>query len=491
MEKLKRFLLLVFVAAIGGFMSLGAFYLMNNKTGTVKFGAPVNARATGYDIKTITVPTFDFADVSEAVTPTVVYIKTKIEEHNDGGQRSQRQVNPFDELFGNPFGGPIQRGPQEASGSGVIISDKGYIITNNHVVKDATEIEVVLNDKRAYKADVIGKDPNTDIALLKINAEGLTPVKFGNSDNVRVGEWVLAVGNPFNLTSTVTAGIVSAKGRSLGMPGRGVASIESFIQTDAAVNPGNSGGALVNSKGELVGINTAIASETGSYSGYSFAVPSNIATKVVNDLMEFGEVQRGFLGVGIKDVDNKLAEEKELKSTKGVYVDAITENGAAESAGIKKGDVILKVDGHDVNSVSTLQENIGRHKPGDEVNILLDRDGKEKEVNVILRNKDGKTGIVTSASKELKKMIGAEFETAPEADLKKLKVGNGIKIKSIEKGKFKDAGIPLGFIITSIDKNGVYSSNDIFRMLEGKKGGVMVEGYLPSGDHKYYVLEMN
>ena len=490
MEKLKRILLLVFVAAMGGAFSLGAYNFMNSNKGATMFGTPLNARTASYDIKTINVPTFDFADVSEAVTPTVVYIKVKINEKNTDGQEQQPR-NPLDELFGNQFGFKApEQGPQEASGSGVIISEKGYIITNNHVIKDASEIEVVLNDKRAYKADVIGADPNTDIALLKINADGLTPIKFGNSDNVRVGEWVLAVGNPFNLTSTVTAGIVSAKGRSLGMPGRGIASIESFIQTDAAVNPGNSGGALINTKGELVGINSAIASETGSYSGYSFAVPVNIANKVVNDLMQFGEVQRGFLGVNIKDVDYKLSQEKDLKSTKGVYVEALTDKGAAAAAGIKQGDVILKVDGHEVNSVSTLQENIGSHKPGDEVAITIDREGKTKDVTVILRNKDGKTGPVVSATEELHKMLGAEFETASDADMKKLKVGNGIKVKELGSGKLKEAGIPLGFTITSIDKNGVYSSNDVYRMLENKQGGVMVEGYLPNGDHKYFVLEM-
>jgi serine protease Do len=485
MEKIKRSFQLVMMAVFGGLVSLGAYRYAD--TGSIlKQDNVAIARPAGYDIKNITVPSFDFADVSEAVTPTVVYIKTKFtEKGTDGDGRQQR--SPFDDLFGNGFSMP--KGPQEASGSGVIISDKGYIVTNNHVVKDAEEIEVVLNDKRAFKADVIGKDPNTDVALLKINADGLTAVKFGNSDNVRVGEWVLAVGNPFNLTSTVTAGIVSAKGRSLNMMGRGTA-IESFIQTDAAINPGNSGGALINTKGELVGINTAIASETGSYAGYSFAVPVNIVDKVVKDLMEFGEVQRGFLGVGIQDVDNKLAEDKDLKSTKGVYVNTLTDNGAAEVAGIKKGDVILKIDGHDVNSVPALQENIGRHKPGDEVGVLVNRDGKEKEVNVILRNKDGKTGTVTSATKELKKLLGAQFETPTESEMKKLKIANGVKVKSIEKGKFKDSNIPEGFIIIAIDKSGIYSSNDIYHSFQDKKGGVMVEGYLPGGEHKYYVLEM-
>lgn len=487
MEKVKRFMLLMFAAIFGGFISVGTYrYLDGNSNNALIGNSFANAKQAGYEFKNITIPTFDFAEVSSAATPTVVHIKVKtiVKEQ----QRSNRQINPFD-LFGEGFDFPIPRGPQEGSGSGVIISDKGYIVTNNHVVKDAGEIEVVLNDKRAFKADVVGTDPNTDIALIRIHAEGLQPVKIGNSDDVRVGEWVLAVGNPFNLTSTVTAGIVSAKGRSINLLGGGT-SIESFIQTDAAVNPGNSGGALINSKGELVGINTAIATQTGQYAGYSFAVPVNIVQKVVNDIQEFGEVQRGFIGVNIRDIDAKMAEEKGLKSITGVYVEALTENGAADAAGIKKGDVITKVDGHEVNSVPALQEQIGRHRPGDEVKVTVMRSGNEKEMDVVLRNKDGKVGTVVSATKELRKMLGADFETVSETEKSKLKIGNGIKVKSLEKGKLKDAGIPQGFIITGVDKNGVYSSNDIYRTLEGKKGGVLVEGYLPNGDHKYYVLEL-
>lgn len=487
MEKVRRFMLLMFAAIFGGFISVGTYrYLDGNGNAALVGNSYANPRAAAYEFKNITIPTFDFAEVSQAATPTVVHIKTKTEAKQE--KRSGRQITPFD-LFGEGFEFPIPRGPQEGSGSGVIISDKGYIVTNNHVVKGATEIEVVLNDKRAFKADVVGLDPNTDLALIKIHAEGLQPVRIGNSDDVRVGEWVLAVGNPFNLTSTVTAGIVSAKGRSINLLGGGT-SIESFIQTDAAVNPGNSGGALINSKGELVGINTAIATQTGAYSGYSFAVPVNIVKKVVNDIQEFGEVQRGFIGVNIRDVDAKLATEKGLKNINGVYVEALTDNGAADAAGIKRGDVITKVDGHEVNSVPALQEQIGRHRPGDEVKVTVMRNGDEKEMDVILRNKEGKVGTVVSASKELRKMLGAEFEIVNEAEKSKLKIGNGIKVKTLDKGKLKDAGIPQGFIITSVDKNGVYSSNDVFNTLEGKKGGVLVEGYMPNGDHKYYVLEL-
>jgi Do/DeqQ family serine protease len=420
--------------------------------------------------------------------PTVVHIKTTSNPKEAENNSSSRQSSPFD-FFGDGFDiGP--QGPQMASGSGVIISSDGYIVTNNHVVADADDIEVVLYDKRSFKADVIGKDPNTDMALLKIDASGLQPVKIGNSDNTRVGEWVLAVGNPFNLTSTVTAGIVSAKGRNIRLLGGGAA-IESFIQTDAAVNPGNSGGALINSKGELIGINTAIATQTGQYEGYSFAVPVNIMKKVVDDFREFGEVQRGFLGVQIQDVNAQVAEDKGLPKPEGVLVEDVTDGGAAESAGVKKGDVIIRVDGRDVNSVSELQETIGRRRPGDEVKLNILRNNSEKDLSVILRNKDNKTGAVTSGTKELKKDLGASFEGLNNDMMSKLKIKNGVKVGDIERGKFKDAGIPSGFIITSIDKSNIYSSNDVYRALDGKKGGILVEGYLPNGDKKYYVLEMS
>jgi Do/DeqQ family serine protease len=488
MEKLKKFSLLVFVAMLGGLISLGIFKYVDQKR-SFPYDNYSNARAAGYEFKNVTVPTFDFADVSEVVMPTVVHITTTMNPNgNASAQGPQR--NPFEDLFGDGFGFQMPpQGPQQASGSGVILSSDGYIVTNNHVVQDATEIEVVLYDKRSYKADVIGTDPNTDMALLKINATDLTPVKIGNSDEVRVGEWVLAVGNPFNLTSTVTAGIVSAKGRNIRLLGGGAA-IESFIQTDAAVNPGNSGGALINSKGELVGINTAIATHTGQYEGYSFAVPVNIMKKVVDDFKEFGVVQRGFLGVQIQDINSELAAEHGLDRPIGVLVEQLTENGAAEDAGIKKGDVITKVDGRVVNSVSELQEIVGRYRPGQEVKVDILRDKSEKELTVVLLNKDGKTGAVTSATGALKKSLGASFENIKDADRSKLKISNGVKVSSVDKGYFKEADIPAGFIITKVDKVSVYSASDIYKTLDGKKGGILVEGYLPSGDKKYYVLEL-
>lgn len=483
MEKLKKFALLVFVAMLGGLFSIAAARYFEQKQ-AFPYETYSNARAASYEFKNVTIPSFDFAEVSEVAMPTVVHITTTMNQ----GQASEQPRSPFD-LFGEDFGFQIPRGPQQASGSGVILSSDGYIVTNNHVIKGASEIEVVLYDKRSYKADVIGTDPNTDMALIKINAEGLSPVKIGNSDDVRVGEWVLAVGNPFNLTSTVTAGIVSAKGRNIRLLGGGTA-IESFIQTDAAVNPGNSGGALINSRGELVGINTAIATHSGQYEGYSFAVPVNIMKKVVDDFKEFGEVQRGFLGVQIQDMTSQLASEKGLDRPLGVLVEQLTEGGAAADAGIKRGDVITKVDGRIVNSVAELQEIVGRYRPGQEVKTTVLRDKSEKELTVVLRNKDGKLGTVTSANKELKKSIGASFENLKEADKSKLKIKNGVKISAIDKGYFKEAEVPVGFVITKVDKISVYSASDVYKALEGKKGGILLEGYLPNGDRKYYVLEL-
>ena len=484
MEKFKKLLLLLFVAILGGLVSVFSYRMFEGKSGYSSDGF-FNARKASYDIKNITAPTFDFADVSEAVTPTVVHIKTV---SNQKSTMNNQPADPFD-LFGQGFNMPPQ-GPQMASGSGVIISRDGYIVTNNHVVADADNIEVVLYDKRSFKAEIVGRDPNTDIALIKINADDLSAIKIGNSDKVRIGEWVLAVGNPFNLTSTVTAGIVSAKARNIQLLGGGT-SIESFIQTDAVVNPGNSGGALVNTKGELIGINSAIASHSGQYEGYSFAVPVSIMQKVVDDIMKFGEVQRGFIGVQIQDVNAEIAKEKGMDRPHGVLVQDVTDGGAAESAGIKKGDVITKVDVREINSSSELQEAVGRHHPGDAIKVTVLRNSKELEIPVKLRTKDNKLTAGTSSPNESKKELGASFENLGK-DLKaKLKVSNGVQVSSIDKGRIRNAGIPEGFVIISIDKIKIYSSSDVYKAIQGKKGGLMVEGYMPTGEKKYYVLDLD
>ena len=419
--------------------------------------------------------------------PAVVHVKTEY-----APQRNQLYYyDPF-HMWGweQPQQSPRT---QMGYGSGVIISGDGYIVTNNHVVKDADKVEVTLYDRRTYKAKVIGKDPSTDIAVLKIDEKNLPYLLYGNSDDVKVGEWVLAVGNPFNLTSTVTAGIVSAKGRNINAleedQSRGINPVESYIQTDAAVNPGNSGGALVNTNGELIGINSAIASNTGSYTGYSFAVPVNLAKKVVNDLLEFGKVQRAFLGVNIRDIDSKLIDEKKLGSdTKGIYVTGILPGGGADEEGVKEGDIILKVGEANVDNVPELQEQIANYRPGDKLAVMVKRDGEEKTFSVTLRSKSGDAMISKANKSEVLSMLGATFEPISASDMKRLGLDGGIKITSLEAGKLLSAGIKAGFIITSIDKKKVESLDDVKLALENKEGGVLIEGIYTNGMKAYYAF---
>ncbi len=385
---------------------------------------------------------------------------------------------------------------QQGSGSGVIISKDGYIVTNNHVVHGADKIDVILNDKRSYEAEIIGTDPQTDLALVKIKEKDLPILTYANSDQVKVGEWALAVGNPFNLTSTVTAGIISAKGRNINIlendPEKGMFPIESFIQTDAAVNPGNSGGALVNTNGELIGINSAIASQTGSYSGYSFAIPVNIVKKVVADLIEFGTVQRAFIGVSIRDIDAKFAEEKEIKNLNGVYVNGLTDGGAGEDAGVKVGDVIIKIENNPVRNVAELQEQIGKYRPGDKVNVVVIRNSKEMGLAVTLKNKDGNLGVIKKENRSATTLasLGASFETLSKEEMRKLGIQNGLKISRLENGKLAAAGIKPGFIITSIDKKKITDISDIENILQTKAGGVLIEGVYPNGIRAYYGFGM-
>jgi len=419
----------------------------------------------------------DLTYAAEKSVHTVVHIATQ--SYRGGGWSSG---NPFfDEFFGLP------RNPQPriatGFGSGVILSEDGYIVTNNHVVERAHKIKVILNDRREFDAELAGTDPSTDIALLKIDADDLPFISYGNSDDLMLGEWVLAVGNPFNLTSTVTAGIISARARNLGINADQY-SIESFIQTDAAVNPGNSGGALVNQQGLLVGINTAIASQTGSYAGYSFAVPVSIVEKVVEDLKEFGEVQRALLGVSISDVTATLAEEENIDKVEGVFIGGVTKNGAAKEAGIKKGDVIISVDGDRVNSAAELQEKVSRYRPGDDVKIVVKRDGNRKQFSVTLRNKHGDTQIL----RDNVTVLGARFETISEKDKRDLDIKYGIKIVELNSGKLKDAGLSKGFIITHVNKNPVFKINDFKREINNARGGILIEGIYPDGELAYFVF---
>lgn len=425
----------------------------------------------------------DLTYAAENSVHAVVHVKVTSKQ-----EAQQFHSNPFFEWFyGDRYQQQMPPQIRQGAGSGVILTEDGYIVTNNHVIDDADEIQVVLNDNRQYDAKLIGTDPTTDIALIKIEEDGLPYLKFGNSDALKLGEWVLAVGNPFNLTSTVTAGIVSAKSRNIGI-NRVEMGIEAFIQTDAAVNPGNSGGALVNMNGELVGINTAIASRTGSYTGYSFAVPATIVEKVVEDLKSYGQVQRALLGVVIQNVDAKLADENDLNKIEGVYIREVNDNSGAADAGIESGDVILSIDGIPVNSTAQLQEQVSRHSPGDVVKVLIKRDNKSKQFDVTLRNMHGDTEIIKANDN---KFLGAEFKELTENEKLQLRVSHGIKITDLGKGKLKDAGLKEGFIITDVNKEGVEAVTDLKRIINQAEGGVLIEGLYPNGEPAYFVFGKN
>ncbi len=425
----------------------------------------------------------DFTTAAEQTVNGVVHVKVTQQSQ----QQSYGGSDIFDFFFGPGFGRQQQRSePIQGAGSGVIISADGYIVTNNHVIENADNIEVVLNDKRDFKATLVGTDPTTDIALIKIDADGLTPLSFGNSDGVKIGEWVLAVGNPFNLTSTVTAGIVSAKGRHMGINTSNMA-IESFIQTDAAVNPGNSGGALVNTRGEVIGINTAIASPTGSFSGYSFAVPSNIAQKVAQDLMTYGEVQRALLGVSIGEIDAKTAESLGMKKPEGVLVAAVSDGGAAKGAGVKEKDVITKIDDEAVNSVAELQSRVAQHRPGDSIKLTIFRNGKTVECVATLRNVRGTTGVVKGADESL---LGAKLTPVSEKEYNSLGLRYGLKVESLSDGKLKDAGVREGFIITKANRMPLTSVRDFQQIVASASDGLFIAGLYPDGRVRYFAIDL-
>lgn len=478
---MKRVLSTFAIAGLGGLVSLGIYKSVEPEK------TALNAWTTPSQVKYVNLPgsspetAIDFTVAADRTIHSVVHIKTEYATENN------MMDDPFQLFFGHRGQNPI---PQQGSGSGVIISEDGYIVTNNHVIDRAEKINVTLNNKQTYTAEVVGKDPATDLALIKVDAKALPFVTFGNSDNVKVGEWVLAVGNPFNLTSTVTAGIVSAKARNINIlendPTRGLFPIESFIQTDAAVNPGNSGGALVNSQGELIGINSAIASNTGSYAGYAFAIPANLVKKVTGDLAEYGTVQRAFLGISIRDIDSRLASEKKINEFKGVFVSGLSEGGAAKEAGLNEGDIIVKVGEIAVNSSPELQEQVSRYRPGDKVLISVLRDGKEKEFEVRLKNKNNTTDVIRKEKTEAMSSLGATFQQVNSDEQKKLRINGGVKIIDLAPGKLKNAGIKEGFIITSVDKKPVRSVEELSGILNGKQGGVLIEGVYPNGLRAYY-----
>lgn len=482
----------MFAGLVGGVVSLLGFYVLAPKVfekRSIEDMQSASAQLARY-ASLNPIPAFDFTSVAEIANPAVVHIKTTMGPTR-GQSQGQMPFDPFD-FFNGPgfkFDNP---GPSMATGSGVIISDDGYIVTNNHVIENANKIEVVLNDKRSYIAELIGTDKNTDLALLRISEGDLPFLKLGNSDNVKVGEWVVAVGNPFNLNSTVTLGIVSAMGRNIDLirsKGNQYA-IENFIQTDAAINPGNSGGALVNVAGELVGINTAIASRTGSYAGYGFAIPVNLMKKIVNDIMKYGKVQRAILGVSIRDIDQNLVDEEGLEDLKGVYIADVVEGGAAEKAGVKKGDVVLKIEDEKVNSSSKLQEKIGKYRPGDQIEILVRRGDKTTELKAVLLSKDGEAKIEKVARSNTKTFEGINLSNTTKSEREKLEIKSGAKVESIDDGAFKDAGIPAGFVITHINNERVYSPQGAMAILSNLRGAIVVEGKTKSGKEKIYAVKL-
>lgn len=490
MKNLKS---LAIVGALSSATTLGAYKLFLEKSSTdaIFSGTPSAFNMVSNRSNGPAAAPGEFTFAAEKATPAVVHIKTKMTR-----QVNRQMIDPFEDFFGFGDFGNRRRQPetQEASGSGVIISSDGFIVTNNHVVQDADEVSVILNDRRELKAKVISTDPSTDLAVIQVKSTNLPFLTFGDSDALRVGEWVLAVGNPFNLESTVTAGIVSAKGRQniIDRDKEDVNPLESFIQTDAAVNPGNSGGALVNLKGELIGINTAIYSRTGQFAGYSFAVPVSIVKKVSADLIKYGNVQRGYLGVNITDVSAKIAEEKDLKVNDGVYVSGFSASSSAQAAGLKVNDVIVKVDGVETKTSAKLMELVGRKRPGETVVVTVNRDGALKDFNVVLKNKDGNTSIIkgeSSASVITSESLGAKIANLSEAEKAKLKLSGGIKLIDVNpEGKLGYQGIESGLIISKIDDKAIKDAKEAADLLQNRKGRVKIEGVDLDGTRYIYVI---
>ncbi|MDZ4664278.1 MAG: Do family serine endopeptidase [Bacteroidota bacterium] len=478
---MKKIVSSIFLAFMGGVAALGAGYAYNSYQNSSEHQLANASKNSLVHFANYTggqgAVNADFTMAAEKSLNSVVHITTQSEQTN-------LDYNPFAQMLGMP----PETYSQQGSGSGVIISKDGYIVTNYHVVAGANKIEVTLNDKRTYEAVVIGTDPSTDVALVKIKEGDLPFLSYGNSDQVKVGEWVLAVGNPFNLESTVTAGIISAKGRNKIIDVR-KNPVESFLQTDAVVNPGNSGGALVNTNGELIGINTAIVSNNGSYQGYSFAIPVNIVKKVVGDLVEFGTVQRAYIGVSIVDINAKFAKENNIKQLKGAYVANLVAGGSAEESGIKSGDVITAIEDMPVNSVSELHEQIARYRPGDKVKVNVIRNEKEVNVTVTLKSLENTTSLVKKAEviKASVSKLGVALQEVDNNELAKLKITNGVKIADLTaNSKLTGAGIKEGFIITSINKRKIGNVKEAQTAFNEVSGGVLIEGIYPNGTRAYY-----
>lgn len=492
----KTLLALLVVAGVSSATSIALFSTLQDKSETTSINADTDPSA--YATPTTFTPVVsrpavetDFTRAAASTVNAVVSIKSTT-------MQQQRSSGSMEEEFFKYFFGQGRRDytpqPRVGMGSGVIISEDGYIVTNNHVIDQADKIEVTLNDKRSFEATLIGSDPVTDLALLKIDAEKLPIVRFGDSDKLQVGEWVLAVGNPFQLNSTVTAGIVSAKSRNLGMiaPSNRMG-IESFIQTDAAVNPGNSGGALVNTAGELVGINTAIYSETGNYAGYSFAIPTSIVSKVITDLKQYGTVQRAMLGVSIMEMNDQLAKEKKIELRKGVYVAEVSERSAALEAGLESGDVIVAINGVATPTVAILQEQIARYRPGDKVKIEYFRGKDKKEADATLKNSDGNTEVTKASNID---MLGATLKEASDELKNKLRIRGGVEVAKVKEGQFKKAGIRDGFVILDINGERIMNVKNVEAVFQALMRGetrdkvMFIKGLYPNGRAAYYAVPL-
>ncbi len=472
--KTKKWIGTFLVAMIGGLMAVFLYAKLVPREGriiTAEVQQPFSYANLPPGVNPVN---FNFIEAAQNSVEAVVHVKT---------QSTRQSYNPIMEFF---YGDNYRESqPVVGFGSGVIISQDGYIVTNNHVIDGSDRVYVTLNDKNEYEAELIGTDPSTDLALLKIKGEGYHYIPYGDSDSLMVGEWVLAVGNPFNLTSTVTAGIVSAKGKNIGII-QDQYRMESFIQTDAAVNRGNSGGALVDIRGNLVGINTAIISPSGGYAGISFAVPVAIVRKVVKDIVEFGVVQRAILGVSIQDVTAELAKDKEMDILEGVYIADVREDGAAKAAGIEAGDIIISVNGVKVNSSGELQEQVSRYRPNDKVQVVVKRDNKTKQFEVILRNLQGQTTYVTAGTFD--DILGARFEALNTEEKRDLGVKYGVKVAELKSGKLRAEGVKEGFVITQINNKPVHTVDDLDKIIRETKGGVYIEGIYPNGVIKYYAF---
>lgn len=466
-------------------------------------GTLIKVKASPAALAAVPAQPVDLTYAAEKSLPSVVHI---LSTKNSKVQTVEVQSDPFSDFFSDPFGffgNPNQgnggkqkrsvRTPkQQGSGSGVIISNDGYIVTNNHVVADADELTVTLNDNKEYSARIIGTDKTTDLALIKIDGKNLPAITIANSENIKVGEWVLAVGNPFNLTNTVTAGIVSAKGRSLYQNG-----VESFIQTDAAINPGNSGGALVNTRGELIGINAMLYSQTGSFSGYGFAIPTSIMNKVVDDLKKYGTVQRAVIGIQGSDVKNYVDAQKDqgkdidLGTMEGIYVAKVTEESAAEEAGLKEGDVITAIDGKEVNKMADLQEYLAKKRPGDKVSISYLRDKKKSTKTVTLKNEQGNTQVVKKADLDV---LGGNFRAITDNQKQQFNIGYGLEVLKVNAGKLKNAGITKGFIIQRVNDSAIKTIDDLQNVVKeastSKDPVLYIQGIYPTGKKAYFAVPL-